>query len=287
MKTQNKLTIVAAALAAAFTIGTASAQLLYDGFNYTTGDTLGSNNWNLIASSGGAATNVVDQNLSYTGLAPSIGNAVELRPNGQDWYRTYATQSFTVDSNASMYYSMLIRVDNLGALDATGGLFTSLADGNATAGQAASVWLRASGAGFQVGISKRNSNPEFDSTVFSTSQTILLVGSYNLVSGPVNNDTASLWVNPSGLGNISAPAPTLTTTVSGSNDDVVQFSNVVLRPQGAAGSTQIPGSLIFDEVRVGNTWGSVTPIPEPSSLALLLGAGVVGVAIRRLRNRAV
>jgi hypothetical protein len=285
MKTQNKLTIVAAALAAALTIGTASAQLLYDGFNYTTGNTLGSNGWTLIGSSGGAATNVVAQNLSYSGLQPSIGNAVELRPNGQDWTRSYTTQTYTSSDNASIFYSFLIRVDNLGDLNATGGNFASLANPAGTAGQAASVWLRTSGAGYQVGISKRLSDPVFDTTVRTVGSTLLIVASYNLVSGLINNDTASLWINPASL--TIQPAPNLTTPVSGINDDVIEFGTVALRPQGAAGSTQIPGSLIFDEVRVGNTWGSVTPIPEPSSLALLLGAGVVGVAIRRLRNRAV
>lgn len=284
MKTSH---VVAAALLsiAAFSTTPARAQLLYDGFNYTTGNNLGSNNWNLIASSGGAATNVVAQNLSRTGFGPSIGNAVELRPNGQDWYRTYTPQTFTTSDNASMYYSMLMRVDNIGALDATGGLFTSLADGTGNAGQAASLWLRSSGAGFQVGISKRNGSPEFQSTVFSIGQTILLVGSYNLVSGPINNDTSSLWINPTALGGVSAPTPSLTTPVSGINDDVISFSSVVLRPQGAAGSTQIPGSLIVDEIRVGTSWAAVTPIPEPATVGLIGAAFLVILGAARKRRK--
>jgi len=285
MKTKNQLTMVAAALAAAFSIGTASAQLLYDGFNYTTGDTLGSNGWTLIAGSGGAATNVVAQNLSYSGLQPSIGNAVELRPNGQDWTRNYTTQTYTTDDNASIFYSFLIRVDSLGDLDATGGNFASLANPDGTAGQAASVWLRTSGSGYQVGLSKRLSNPEFDTTVRAVGDTFLIVASYNLVSGPINNDTASLWINPTIQS--TAPSPLLTTPVSGINDDVIEFGTVALRPQGGAGSTQIPGSLIFDEVRVGNTWESVTPIPEPSTLGLLAASMILGLALRRHRSQTI
>ncbi|MEX1115375.1 MAG: hypothetical protein WEB53_08995, partial [Akkermansiaceae bacterium] len=95
--------------------------LLTDHFAYTAGDTLGANGWTLIAGSGGVSTPVVAQNLSYSGFAESSGNAVQLRPNGQDWYKTYTTQTYTTDSTASLYYSFLMRVDNLGALDSTGG----------------------------------------------------------------------------------------------------------------------------------------------------------------------
>lgn len=282
-----KSTSLFRAALAAFLLSPAllSAQLLYDGFDYTAGNTLGSNGWNLIGSSGGAATNVVTQNLSMVGFGPSEGNAVELRPNGQDWYRTYATQTYTSTSNDSLYYSFLMRVDSLGLLDATGGLFVSLADGTGTSGQSASVWLRSSAGGFQIGISKRNASPVFASQEFTVGTTVLLAASYNLVSGPVNNDTASLWINPGSLGSVSPPAATLTTPVSGINDDVIQFSNVVLRPQGTATSTQIPASLIFDEVRVGNTWAVITPVPEPGVTALIALGFVGGIVFRRIRAR--
>lgn len=282
-----KPTSLIRAVTAAFLLSPAllSAQLLYDGFDYTTGNTLGSNGWNLIASSGGAATNVVAQNLSMVDFGPSEGNAVELRPNGQDWYRSYTTQSYTTSDNASLYYSFLMRVDSLGALDATGGLFVSLADAAGNAGQSASVWLRSSAGGFQIGVSKRNGSPIFAAEEFTVGTTVLLAAAYNLVSGPINNDTASLWINPGSLSAGSPPAATLTTPVSGINDDIISFSTVVLRPQGAAGSTQVPGSLIFDEVRVGNSWAVITPIPEPGTTALI-GLGLVGALVfRRIRGQ--
>jgi hypothetical protein len=263
--------------------------LLTDHFDYPTGDTLGSNGWTLIGGSGGASTPVVAQNLSYSGFAESSGNAVQLRPNGQDWYRTYTTQDYTSNSTTSLYYSFLMRVDSLGSLDSTGGYFAGL--GNASgASLAATVAIRLAGDGFQLGIGKRDStaigNYSFSDTVLSLGQTILVVGSYNLVSGPVNNDFASLWIDPTGLGNLNPPAATLNTALSGINDDVNSFSSFTLKPQGGNTSTQIPGSLIFDELRVGNSWDEVALVPEPSLTHMLmvglLGSGVF-LWVRRRR----
>ncbi len=263
-----------------------AASLLTDHFDYPTGDTLGANNWDLIPSSGGVATNVVAQNLSYTGFADSSGNAVQLRPNGQDWYRTYTTQSYDSSSNESLYYSFLLRVDDLGDLNATGDFFGTLAGPTGTSGGAA-IGLRLSGSGFNIGIAKRDTTTvEYDSTVFSVGSTILVVGSYNLVSGAVNNDTASLWINPGSLGSGSAPSASLTTSNSGVNNDIQSFSSFLWKPQGGNGSTQIPGSLIVDEVRIGNSWADVTPaaVPEPSTWAMVL-LFVGGVVILRQRRR--
>lgn len=268
---------------------TKAQTLLTDHFDYTTGDTLGANGWNLINSSGGAATLVVAQDLSYPGFAESSGNAVQLRPNGQDWYKTYTTQSFTTSESGTVFYSFLFKVDNLGLLDATGGYFAGL--GNATgASLASTVAVRASGTGFQIGVGKRDStamgNFSFANTVFDLNTTILVVGSYNVVAGAINNDFANLWINPTGLGQSTAPTATLTTALSGINDDVISFSSFVLKPQGNASSTQIPASLIFDEVRVGTTWADVAVIPEPST-ALMLGLLIASfLLVRHIRRRA-
>jgi len=284
MKSRHLLPITILALLAALGKGQATL-LLYDPFAYSTGDTLGSNNWNLVASSGGVATSVVAQNLSAPGFSPSSGNAVKLLPNGQDWYRTYATQSYESSSNASLYYSFLLRVDNLGSLDTTGGFFGGLASPTGTSG-AAMIGLRLSGSGFQIGMAKRDTSAlSFDSTVFSVGSTILVVGSYNLVSGSIQNDTASLWINPIDLGQPNAPGASLTASTTGINNDVQSFSSFVWKPQGGAGSTQIPASLIVDEIRVGNSWAEVTPVPEPHTLGMaLLGAAGLLHSLRKRRR---
>jgi autotransporter-associated beta strand protein len=155
-------------------------------------------------------------------------------------------------------------VDNLGTLDATGGYFAGLGNESGIS-LGATVAIRLAEGGFQVGVGKRDSTAigsySWDDTVFGLGTTILVAGSYNFIAGPISNDTASLWLNPpatSFLGS-SAPTPTLTTALSGTNNDVLSFSSFVLKPQGNATSTQIPGSLIFDELRVGNSWAEVTP----------------------------
>lgn len=142
---------------------------------------------------------------------------------------------------------------------------------------AAMMGIRLSGAGFQLGMAKRDSTSlVFDSTVHSVGTTILVAGSYNLVSGNIQNDTASLWINPGSLGAGSPPTATLTASTTGINNDVQSFSSFLWRPQGNAASTQIPGSLIVDEIRVGNSWADVTPIPEPSTWGMLL-LGTLGI----------
>ncbi len=45
-----------------------------------------------------------------------------------------------------------------------------------------------------------------------------------------------------------------------------------------------PGAFGFDELRIGTTWGDVTPVPEPGSLALLLVGGL-GLSVHWLRRR--
>jgi len=264
--------------------------LLTDHFDYPAGDNLGSNGWTLIGGSGGASTPVVAQNLSYSGFAESSGNAVQLRPNGQDWYRTYTTQTYSNSSVASLYYSFLMRVDNLGNLNTTGSAFAGL--GSPTGGGlGAMVAIRLSGAGggFELGIGKREmdiANFSFYDFTYTVGQTILVVGSYNLEAGSLNNDTASIWLNPSGLGDLIAPAPTLTNAAS-SVQDVQAFGSFVLKPLGTnSTSPLLPASLIFDELRVGNSWSDVAVVPEPSLTHMLmvglLGSGVF-LWVRRRR----
>jgi autotransporter-associated beta strand protein len=233
-------------------------------FDYQTGNTLGTNGWSLTANSGGVATQVVAENLNYPDFTRGTGHAVQLRPNGQDWYGPYTAQNYTTNSTASLDYSFLMRVDNLGTLDAAGGFFAG--QGNESGiSLGATVAIRLAEGGFQLGIGKRGSTAigsySWDDRGFGLGATILVAGSYSFIAGPISNDTSSLWLNPPAntfLGT-NAPAATLTAAPSGINNDVMSFLSFVLKPQGNATSTQIPGSLIFDELRVGNSWAEVTP----------------------------
>ncbi len=88
MKTPTYITLKTLALIVWLGAATANAAPLFtDQFAYSLNDTLGSNGWGLTGA-GGVSTPVVANNLSLSGFAASSGNAVQLRPNGQDWFRS-------------------------------------------------------------------------------------------------------------------------------------------------------------------------------------------------------
>jgi hypothetical protein len=84
----------------------------------------------------------------------------------------------------------------------------------------------------------------------------------------------SVWLNPANLTDESA----LGTPVYQSILNYSQFDELTLRGRY---------STDFDELRLGTTFDSVTPVPEPSTYALLMGLAVAGmlVARRRFFNR--
>ena len=47
----------------------------------------------------------------------------------------------------------------------------------------------------------------------------------------------------------------------------------------------LAGDAIIDEIRIGDTWADVSPVPEPSAAAFLAGFGALGAAIAFRRKR--
>jgi hypothetical protein len=92
--------------------------------------------------------------------------------------------------------------------------------------------------------------------------TVFVVASYEIVAGS-SNDVAKMWINPSastfGADESSLPAPTLTGPALVTGNEALQpvqggISAFFLRNISAA-----PTGLLFDELRIGRTWASVTP----------------------------
>lgn len=91
-------------------------------------------------------------------------------------------------------------------------------------------------------------------------QTALLVLKFDFVG-----DVVSLFVNPSSLGGLAPLTPDATVAI----DSTFGFKSV------AWYAGRDPGFGSLDELRIGTTFASVTPIPEPAALGLLVPAGAL------------
>lgn len=260
-------------------LSSAQAQSLYEPFSYTGGDNLpgkvldGTYTWG--TQNTGTAVSIASGSLSVPGLAASTGNSA-LLPGGNF---QEAVLPFTSASSGTLYFSFAFSLSSLPTA-------TTYSFGlNNSTNFAATVWLQASGSGYQIGLANRSSGatPVYDATVFSTNDVVFLVGSYEFVSG-TGNDVSRLWVNPSSATFAAGAAPSATLTSTGGTD-IASINSFLIR--GATGS---PAGLM-DELRIGTSWAAVTPaaIPEPSTYGAIFGAVVLGAVacVRRRRAKAV
>ena len=217
-------------------------------------------------------------NLSYPGLPASTGNSVLIPPVTGVMGRL--TLNFTTTSGVA-YFSFLLKVFDLSAVDTSGtqnnyfaGFGDTTGNQNATLLRAATrIYTRRSGTGFNLGVA-RNSNTTsqwvFDTTQRSTNVVLFVVGSYDY-----NNHTANLWINPlaSTFGSNAAPSPTITASL-GADLNVNGIRAFVLGCRTNAG----PGCVV-DDLRVGTSWALVTGAPgivvQPADQAINAGSTAV------------
>jgi len=267
---------ILAILTAAVTVASSQAQIFYDAFNYSTGtlapSTTTPSNGSWLALNSGTAPAVVSGNLDISGLQSSTGNSVS-------WTTGNIQEAYTTFSSAStglLYYSFAFRLTALPT--ATTYSFGLMQPGSTTT-YGSTIWLRASGAGFNVGLDNRtpSSTSNFAAPTYNLNETLFIVGSYEFVSG-TGNDISRIWINPSSTDFSALSAPTATITATGGTD-LTGVRGFLLR--GANGSP----SGQMDELRIGTSWADVTPVPEPSSsMLMVLGAGAL-VGIRSLRRK--
>ncbi|WP_051604344.1 T9SS type A sorting domain-containing protein [Flavobacterium sasangense] len=239
---------------------------LYEDFNYTvpgfvggntnTTDATGSNNWSTHSNSQIGTIDVISGNLTYPGLANSNGNKILLPGNNttvpRDINRGFTTTATTI------YYSFLLNiVDNTqltATISGTNNYFISL--GGTTGTSVSSLFGRVaatttnSGANFRLSISNTSTgtltyteNP----VDLNFGTTYLVVVKYDRSAAPT---VATMWVNPSNLGGTE---PTSTITNNSGTAAVTAFASVAIRNASATPKAEI------DEIRVGETWASVTP----------------------------
>jgi len=181
-------------------------------------------------------------------------------------------------TTGSVYFSFAMKLTDLSALTTNGtfwaGFNNSQGTQTTTPGTVVTrVMTRSATNGFNLGLQEGSQTVlgslVWDSNVYTTSDTIFLVGSYTFGPG-TGDDVSQLWINPnvSTFGAASAPGGAL---ISNGGTDIARVASFVLYDRAA----NEPSGAV-DDLRFGLTWADVTPpVPEPFSIAF----GAIGLAV--------
>jgi hypothetical protein len=238
------------------------AQVLLDeNFNYTAGDTIGSNGWVSFSGSGTNAMKVVSPGLSFTGYPLSnVGNACFMVNSGQDSYK-----GFTGVTTGSLYVSFMVKIDTI----RSGDYFFSMLPSSSVTSLTPRIFVRTSSGGFNFGLSKSTETTTYSSTVYTLGTTYVVVLKYIINSGSAD-DQMALYIFPSSYPSAEPLSPDVGPITGTATDNTL--SRVALR-QGAA--TSAP-HLTIDGIRVSTSWS----VSAPSAPSLVSPSdGATGVSI--------
>ena len=243
---------------------------------------------------------IASGSLSYPGYITSLGNSVSLSTNANIAARFAIGSSFNAN-NSSLYYSFILRVTDIGSTLGAGGGFIAGFNNTGAASQTTSPTVLGArvliknvggGTGFQLGLSKASSNAsdfQFGGspTTFTTADTILIVGAYDInVLGTAGDDSSRMWINPNAADFGAALAPSATLTASTGADMITSGSIQSFLLYGRPNNL-FPNGMQVDELRIGTSWADVTSlvVPEPG-VATLAGFGLCAlISAYRLRKR--
>jgi len=248
MKVYQRSALAPTILALMLGAGTATADIIaYEGFDYTDDDATiggrdGGTGWNGAWTDGGGGSNqnlIVDgaSSLTFGGLQTS-GRATTAESSSSSSDRNLASAI----TGGTFWMSVLISnpdVNNNFSVVRLDGSGTSINFG--IGGGSFPNWSLNNGAQ-DTGIAASNNTAA------------LLVLEATLAAG---NDTFNLYINPT----IGGSAP----TIADATETGVDLGNFTDLRIVSAFST-------FDELRIGETFADVTPIPEPSAFALIAGS---------------
>jgi hypothetical protein len=236
----------------------ASAQHLFnEDFTGAIGTALTSAGW---TQSGTTATNPLKitsaSAITFTGYAGSgVGNAALIDTTGQDDYKT-----FTADSIGSVYLAFMFNVTKA----ATGDYFVAMSPSSSQTNYYARTFIKSSGSGFVVGISKSNETASYGTTVFSLNTTYIAVVKYTFVAA--DSDIINVMIIPSSASITAEPS---TAEISGYQDktknDATNLGSVTIRQGGSSSAPRI----IIDGIRIGSSWNDVfySSFLPPKSIA--------------------
>ena len=231
--------------------------ILYEPFDYTgIGLPVSSNNPVNWAYGGSPPNdlNVAPGSLSYSGLAAPVGNSVTNGGAGLGVRRLFGTNI----NDGVLYFSALFRINNLGYGTWNGAATPA---GSFTATDSTTIRLGVqvksnSPSGYVLGVQKSGTGATttFGPTEYHAGDTVFLVGKYDFTVSP---NPVTLWINPpaSTLGLASEPVGGLLATTGTDGFTIDRFN---IRQNTAA---SVPAAMQWDELRIGGTWASVTPVP--------------------------
>ncbi len=234
------------------------------------GQTNASGQFWLQAGPSGTQPTIQAGSLAGAGLPGPTGNSVKFGGNGISARLVLGTNITT----GTWYYSFLFRLTDISTLN-SGGVFwagfnnSAVTQSTTPTSVATRLLTRSTSGGFNVGLDKTAGTAGafvFSPTVFTTNDTIFVVGSYTFVPTTTNDDICQLWINPapSSFGLASSPPATLTSTATNDIPSAVIASFVLFNR-----NANEPAGIIADEIRVGPSWASVTPPAEAPVLPSL------------------
>lgn len=249
--------------------------ILTENFDYTTGAALTANGYTAHSGAGTNAISVSSPGLTYTGSTVSnIGGAASLVSSGEDINKT-----FTTVTSGSVYASFLL---NVSAAQAAGDYFIHFGSNPFTTGNLfARTFIKSSGSGYVMGISKTNTpTAVYSNTVMNFNQTYQVVIKYTINTPATTDDIVAIFIEPT-LG-AAEPTPTVVGTAGGT-DLVAGIGAIALRQGNSANAA----TLKVDGLIVGNTWASVTPLAilppalsfNPTTLTVNENAGTATVSV--------
>ncbi len=261
------------AVAAGLLFGSPAARgqlIAYDGFAYPTGSLAGQNGgtgfsspWTVITGTVNVASGSLTPAAPSSGLA-TTGNSISVTGS----FPGHQTRPLTVPQGVvgnTVWLSAVMK--GTGSTGLAGGGSVSLTNGG-TGGFSIVTGTTTGPPSANWSISDANSGSSAaSSTIPNTLQSLLVA---RVVSG-TTTDVIDLFVNPPLTG---TPPATANATLS--------LAHAALTNIDVSGASLSGGTNLIDEVRLGNTFADVTPVPEPSAVALL-GLAAIGAAARQRR----
>lgn len=236
---------------------TLTTPVFYEPFDYSNiGGPVSSNtpaNW-AYGGSNPNDFNVAGGNLSYPGLASSVGNSGTNGGAGLGVRRLFGTNL----NSGKVYFSALFRINDLGygsgGWSGVAGQAGALTADNNTSFRLQVMVKSNSPSGYVIGVQKggTGATATYDSTECHAGDTVFCVGQYDFTVSP---NPVTLWINPSSSTfGYSQPASGFISANTGTDGYTIDRFNF---RQNTA--TSVPAAMQWDELRVGSSWSAVTP----------------------------